>query len=105
LKRITSLQTLDLSSALANLTALQCLDLSWCGQLQDLSALANLQVRSVPLRQLGKELFGEVKMANAEILATKLGTENTYGTAAGRTPKGHFGAIFVFLLEIRSLGT
>ena len=29
-------------------------------------------------------------MANAEILATTLGTENTYGTVAGRTPKGPF---------------
>ncbi len=37
-----------------------------------------------------KSFFGEVKMANAEILATTLGTENTYGTVAGRTPKGPF---------------
>ena len=29
-------------------------------------------------------------MANAEILATTLGTENTYGTVAGRTPAGSF---------------
>ncbi len=29
-------------------------------------------------------------MANAEILATTLGTENTYGTVAGRTPAGPF---------------
>jgi L-fucose isomerase-like protein len=29
-------------------------------------------------------------MVNAEILATTLGTENTYGTFAGRTPKGPF---------------
>lgn len=35
-----------------------------------------------------KSFFGEVKMANAEILATTLGTENTYGTVAGRTPAG-----------------
>ncbi|MFC1959758.1 L-fucose/L-arabinose isomerase family protein [Chloroflexota bacterium] len=35
--------------------------------------------------------FGDdVKMANAEILATTLGTENTYGTVAGRTPAGPF---------------
>jgi L-fucose isomerase-like protein len=32
--------------------------------------------------------FDEVKMANAEILATTLGTENTYGTVAGRVPAG-----------------
>jgi L-fucose isomerase-like protein len=32
--------------------------------------------------------FDDVKMANAEILATTLGTENTYGTVAGRTPAG-----------------
>ena len=38
-----------------------------------------------------KSFFGEVKMANAEILATTLGTENTYGTVAGRTPAGPFG--------------
>ena len=37
-----------------------------------------------------KSFFGEVKMANAEILATTLGTQNTYGTVAGRTPKGPF---------------
>jgi L-fucose isomerase-like protein len=37
-----------------------------------------------------KSFFGEVKMANAEILATTLGTENTYGTVAGRTPAGPF---------------
>jgi L-fucose isomerase-like protein len=37
-----------------------------------------------------KSFLGEVKMANAEILATTLGTENTYGTVAGRTPKGPF---------------
>jgi L-fucose isomerase-like protein len=30
-------------------------------------------------------------MANAEILATTLGTANTYGTVAGRTPAGPFG--------------
>ncbi len=35
-----------------------------------------------------KSFFGDVKMANAEILATTLGTENTYGTVAGRTPGG-----------------
>jgi L-fucose isomerase-like protein len=35
--------------------------------------------------------FDDVKMANAEILATTLGTENTYGTVAGRTPAGPFG--------------
>ncbi len=39
----------------------------------------------------GKSFLGsEVKMANAEILATTLGTENTYGTVAGRTPAGPF---------------
>lgn len=38
-----------------------------------------------------KEFFDEVKMANAEILATTLGTENTFGTVAGRTPAGPFG--------------
>ena len=37
-----------------------------------------------------KSFFSEVKMANAEILATTLGTENTYGTVAGRTPAGPF---------------
>jgi len=37
-----------------------------------------------------KSFFGDVKMANAEILATTLGTENTYGTVAGRTPAGPF---------------
>lgn len=37
------------------------------------------------------DFFDEVKMANAEILATTLGTENTYGTVAGRTPAGPFG--------------
>ncbi len=35
-----------------------------------------------------KSFFSDVKMANAEILATTLGTENTYGTVAGRTPAG-----------------
>ncbi len=35
-----------------------------------------------------KSFFDDVKMANAEILATTLGTENTYGTVAGRTPAG-----------------
>ncbi len=38
-----------------------------------------------------KSFFDEVQMANAEILATTLGTENTYGTVAGRTPAGPFG--------------
>lgn len=38
-----------------------------------------------------KSFFDDVKMANAEILATTLGTENTYGTVAGRTPAGPFG--------------
>jgi len=33
-------------------------------------------------------LGDDPKMANAEILATTLGTENTYGTVAGRTPAG-----------------
>ena len=33
----------------------------------------------------------DMKMANAEILATTLGTANTYGTVAGRTPAGPFG--------------
>ncbi len=37
-----------------------------------------------------KSFFAEFKMANAEILATTLGTENTYGTVAGRTPAGPF---------------
>ena len=37
------------------------------------------------------EFFSDVKMANAEILATTLGTENTYGTVAGRTPAGPLG--------------
>jgi L-fucose isomerase-like protein len=37
-----------------------------------------------------KSFFGDFKMANAEILATTLGTENTYGTVAGRTPAGPF---------------
>lgn len=37
-----------------------------------------------------KSFFTDVKMANAEILATTLGTENTYGTVAGRTPAGPF---------------
>ncbi len=37
-----------------------------------------------------KSFFNDVKMANAEILATTLGTENTYGTVAGRTPAGPF---------------
>ncbi len=37
-----------------------------------------------------KSFFSDVKMANAEILATTLGTENTYGTVAGRTPAGPF---------------
>jgi L-fucose isomerase-like protein len=31
-----------------------------------------------------KSFFSEVKMANAEILATVLGTENTYGTVSGQ---------------------
>lgn len=35
-----------------------------------------------------KSFFSDVRMANAEILATTLGTENTYGTVAGRTPAG-----------------
>jgi L-fucose isomerase-like protein len=38
-----------------------------------------------------KSFFADVKMANAEILATTLGTENTYGTVAGRTPAEPFG--------------
>lgn len=37
-----------------------------------------------------KSFLSDVKMANAEILATTLGTENTYGTVAGRTPAGPF---------------
>ncbi|NDJ78972.1 MAG: fucose isomerase [Chloroflexi bacterium] len=37
-----------------------------------------------------RSFFDDVKMANAEILATTLGTENTYGTVAGRTPAGPF---------------
>ncbi len=37
------------------------------------------------------DLLGDhPQMANAEILATTLGTENTYGTVAGRTPAGPF---------------
>jgi len=35
-----------------------------------------------------KSFFPEVKMAYAEILATTLGVENTYGTVAGRVPAG-----------------
>ncbi len=35
-------------------------------------------------------LGNQAHMANAEILATTLGTENTYGTVAGRTPAGPF---------------
>jgi len=31
-----------------------------------------------------RSYFSEVKMANAEILATTLGTENTYGTISGK---------------------
>lgn len=37
-----------------------------------------------------KSFLDDVKMANAEILATTLGTDNTYGTVAGRTPSGPF---------------
>ncbi len=37
-----------------------------------------------------RSFFDDVHMANAEILATTLGTENTYGTVAGRTPAGPF---------------
>mgnify|MGYP005837146311 FL=1 len=35
-----------------------------------------------------RSFFPEPRMANAEILATTLGTENTYGTIAGRVPAG-----------------
>ena len=35
-----------------------------------------------------KSFFGYVKMANADVLATTLGTENTYGTMEGRVPAG-----------------
>jgi L-fucose isomerase-like protein len=35
-----------------------------------------------------RSFFSDFKMANAEILATTLGTENTYGTVAGRVPAG-----------------
>ena len=35
-----------------------------------------------------RSFYSEAKMANAEILATTLGTENTYGTMAGRVPAG-----------------
>ncbi len=35
-----------------------------------------------------KSFFTDIKMANAEILATTLGMENTYGAIAGRTPAG-----------------
>ena len=35
-----------------------------------------------------KSFFPEAKMAYAEILATTLGEENTYGTVAGRVPAG-----------------
>lgn len=37
-----------------------------------------------------KSFLDDATMANAEILATTLGTENTYGTVAGRTPAGPF---------------
>ena len=35
-----------------------------------------------------RSFFPEVRMANAEILATVLGTENTYGTVSGRAAPG-----------------
>lgn len=35
-----------------------------------------------------KSFFSEVRMANAEILATVLGTENTYGTVSGQATPG-----------------
>jgi len=35
-----------------------------------------------------KSFFSDMKMANAEILATTLGTDKTYGAVAGRTPAG-----------------
>src|SRR5690606_22792936 len=35
-----------------------------------------------------KSFLGDAKMATAEILATTLGTENTYGAVAGRVPSG-----------------
>jgi len=35
-----------------------------------------------------KSFYESARMANAEILATTLGTENTYGTMAGRVPAG-----------------
>ena len=35
-----------------------------------------------------RSFFDQARMANAEILATTLGTENTYGTMAGRVPAG-----------------
>jgi len=35
-----------------------------------------------------KSFFDDVKMANADVLATTLGTENTYGTMEGRVPAG-----------------
>jgi L-fucose isomerase-like protein len=35
-----------------------------------------------------KSFFTDIKMASADILATTLGTENTYGAIAGRTPAG-----------------
>lgn len=35
-----------------------------------------------------RSFFGEARMASAEILATTLGTENTYGAMAGRVPAG-----------------
>ena len=35
-----------------------------------------------------KSFYSEARMANAEILATTLGTENTYGALAGRVPAG-----------------
>jgi L-fucose isomerase-like protein len=35
-----------------------------------------------------KSFFPEIRMANAEILATVLGTENTYGTVSGRADPG-----------------
>jgi L-fucose isomerase-like protein len=35
-----------------------------------------------------KSFFDESKMANADVLATTLGTESTYGTMEGRVPAG-----------------
>jgi hypothetical protein len=48
-----------------------------------------LRALSQKRQRWAKSFFGDVKMANA-VLATTLGTDNTYGTVAGRTPAGPF---------------